>query len=106
MLGRPNYSHLTGQVPQKRRGAALLASGGGSMKEIKFGNVSVTRVVEYHGDAGTSPEDITPGLPVELWRENRSWLQPDHVNADFTSYVGARVLRTDSGFRPSRTPPT
>jgi glyoxylase-like metal-dependent hydrolase (beta-lactamase superfamily II) len=33
-----------------------------------------------------------------LWRENRSWLQPDHVNADFTSYVGALqtwVLRSE-----------
>jgi glyoxylase-like metal-dependent hydrolase (beta-lactamase superfamily II) len=59
------------------------------MQEVKFGDVTATRVVEYHGDAGTSPGDITPGIPVELWRENRSWLQPDHVNADFTSYVGA-----------------
>ncbi len=39
------------------------------MQEIKFGDVSVTRVVEYHGDAGTSPGDITPGIPVEL----RTW---------------------------------
>jgi hypothetical protein len=59
------------------------------MQELKFGDVSATRVVEYHGEAGTSPEDITPCIPVELWRENRAWLQPDHVNADFTSYVGA-----------------
>ncbi len=68
------------------------------MQEIKFGDVSATRVVEYYGDAGTSPEDITPCIPVELWRENRSWLQPDHVNADFTSYVGALqtwVLRSE-----------
>ena len=68
------------------------------MQEIKLGDVSATRVVEYYGDAGTSPEDITPGIPVELWRENRSWLQPDHVNADFTSYVGALqtwVLRSE-----------
>ena len=68
------------------------------MKEIKLGDVSVTRVVEYHGDAGTSPEDITPCIPVELWRENRAWLQPDHVNADFTSYAGALqtwVLRSE-----------
>ena len=68
------------------------------MQEIKFGDVSVTRVVEYHGDAGTSPGDITPGLLAELWRQNRAWLQPDHVNADFTSYVGALqtwVLRSE-----------
>jgi hypothetical protein len=34
------------------------------MQEIKLGDVSVTRVVEYYGEAGTSPEDITPGIPV------------------------------------------
>jgi glyoxylase-like metal-dependent hydrolase (beta-lactamase superfamily II) len=68
------------------------------MQELELGDVSVTRVVEYHGDAGTSPEDITPGLPVDLWRENRSWLRPNHVNSDFTSYVGALqtwVLRSE-----------
>src|SRR5260370_711659 len=35
---------------------------------------------------------------VEKWRENRSWMQPDQVNADFTSYVGALqtwVLRSE-----------
>ena len=36
------------------------------MQEIKFGDVTVARVVEYHGDAGTSPKDITPGIPVDL----------------------------------------
>jgi len=68
------------------------------MQEIKLGDVSATRVVEYYGEAGTSPGDITPGIPVELWRGNRSWLQPDHVNADFTSYVAALqtwVLRSE-----------
>src|SRR5580692_7485317 len=84
--------------PARGWSAARLVNGGGSMQEIKFGDVGVTRVVEYHGDAGTSPEDITPGIPVELWRENRAWLQPDHVNAGFTSYVGALqtwVLRSE-----------
>jgi glyoxylase-like metal-dependent hydrolase (beta-lactamase superfamily II) len=68
------------------------------MQEIKFGDVTATRVVEYQGEAGSSPEVITPCIPVELWRENRAWLQPDHVNADFTSYVGALqtwVLRSE-----------
>ena len=62
------------------------------MQEIKFGDVSATRVVEHYGDAGTSPEDITPGIPVELWRENRSWLQPDHVNAEPPPRPGSRFL--------------
>lgn len=68
------------------------------MQEIKFGDVTVTRVVEYHGDTGTSPEDITPCIPVKVWQGNRSWLQPDHVNADFTRYIGALqtwVLRSE-----------
>jgi len=30
------------------------------MQEIKLGDVSATRVVEYYGDAGTSPGDNHP----------------------------------------------
>jgi glyoxylase-like metal-dependent hydrolase (beta-lactamase superfamily II) len=48
---------------------------------------------------GLVGQDAAPPVRcVELWLENRAWLQPDHVNADLTSYVGARqtwVLRSE-----------
>ena len=56
------------------------------MQEIKFGDVSVTRVVEYHGDAATSPEDITPGRKLPF--------RPDVTRAD-------RLLRAAAGPGPA-----
>jgi hypothetical protein len=33
------------------------------MQEVKFGDVTANRVVEYHGDAGTAPETSRPASP-------------------------------------------
>jgi glyoxylase-like metal-dependent hydrolase (beta-lactamase superfamily II) len=66
--------------------------------DISFGDVSVARVVEYYGEGKAAPEEITPGLPRELWDTNQSWLIPDFLNADSSSYVAAAqtwVLRSE-----------
>jgi hypothetical protein len=53
------------------------------MPEIKLGDVSATRVVEYHGDAGTSPEEPATGrtrLAVLGWAaDNGALVMPAHV---------------------------
>jgi glyoxylase-like metal-dependent hydrolase (beta-lactamase superfamily II) len=66
--------------------------------DISFGEVSVARVVEYFGDGGAAPEEITPGLPREVWDSNRSWLVPDFLSADSSRFVAAGqtwVLRSE-----------
>jgi glyoxylase-like metal-dependent hydrolase (beta-lactamase superfamily II) len=66
--------------------------------DISFGDVSVARVVEYLGDGGAAPEEITPNLPREVWDTNRPWLVPDFLNAESGSYVAAAqtwVLRSE-----------
>lgn len=59
------------------------------MQEVKFGDVSVTRIIEYVGDSGTTPEQITPDMPQALWNENRSWLVPEYLNPITNNTVAA-----------------
>jgi len=58
------------------------------MQDVKFGDVTVNRIVELYEDA-SPPEVITPDMPRERWEENRSWLVPNHWNPQTDAYVGA-----------------
>lgn len=59
------------------------------MQDVSFGAVSVTRVIEYVGDAGAAPEHIMPDMPQALWDENKEWLVPDHWNPETNNHVAA-----------------
>ncbi|TDC24024.1 MBL fold metallo-hydrolase [Streptomyces sp. 8K308] len=50
------------------------------MHEIVLGDVSITRVVEYHGSVGIPPKTFFPEAPAAAWREHGDWLEPDFVD--------------------------
>ncbi|GAA4855631.1 MBL fold metallo-hydrolase [Saccharopolyspora rosea] len=49
------------------------------MQEIVLGDVTITRVVEYHGPVGMSPATFFPDAPEQAWRDEASWLVPDFL---------------------------
>ena len=49
------------------------------MQDIVLGDVTITRVVEYHGPVGMSPATFFPDAPEQAWRDEASWLVPDFV---------------------------
>jgi glyoxylase-like metal-dependent hydrolase (beta-lactamase superfamily II) len=49
------------------------------MDEIELGDVSVTRIEEMHGPLGISPQELTPGVPDQVWQRHAAELIPDHV---------------------------
>lgn len=68
------------------------------MNEIVLGDVSITRVVEYHGSVALSPNDFFPDVPVETWRDNEEWLVPDFVDTAANTCISAIqtwVLRSE-----------
>lgn len=52
------------------------------MHEITLGDVSVTRVMEYLGPVGMTPDTFFPESPEGVWGRNESWLAPDFVDAE------------------------
>ena len=52
------------------------------MREIVLGDVTVTRVMEYFGPVGMTPDAFFPESPDGAWQRNESWLTPDFVDAD------------------------
>jgi glyoxylase-like metal-dependent hydrolase (beta-lactamase superfamily II) len=54
-----------------------------------LGNVTITRVIEYFGPVGMSPEVFFPESPKESWRKNQSWLAPDFFDPDADICVSA-----------------
>ncbi|QES58085.1 MBL fold metallo-hydrolase [Streptomyces venezuelae] len=61
-----------------RPGTASAASGSRTqVSTIALGRITVTRVVEFHGELGLTSRDVLPEGGKELWQENRSWLSPD-----------------------------
>ncbi|MFD7655387.1 MBL fold metallo-hydrolase [Actinosynnema sp. NPDC059797] len=77
------------------------------MQDIVLGDVTVTRVVEYHGHVGLSPRAFFPEASPETWREHESWLAPDFVDPAEDEYVaaiqtwllrsGGRTILVDTG---------
>ncbi|MCP2256573.1 Glyoxylase, beta-lactamase superfamily II [Streptoalloteichus tenebrarius] len=47
------------------------------MHSFQLGDVTVIRVIEWQGGFAP-PQHLVPGSPPELWRDNESWLAPDH----------------------------
>ncbi|GAB2485024.1 MBL fold metallo-hydrolase [Promicromonospora xylanilytica] len=50
------------------------------MHEIVLGDVTVTRVMEYFGPVGMTPDTFFPESPDGAWQRNESWLAPDFVD--------------------------
>ena len=51
------------------------------MDTVQLGDVEVTKVVEWQGEFGRA-RDAIPDSPPEVWRDNASWLDPEHWNAE------------------------
>jgi glyoxylase-like metal-dependent hydrolase (beta-lactamase superfamily II) len=69
-----------------------------STNEIILGDVTVTRVTEYHGSVEMSPAEFFPESPRTAWDEHRSWLAPHFWDPDTDECVSAIqtwVLRSE-----------
>ncbi|MCT2593072.1 MBL fold metallo-hydrolase [Streptomyces sp. N2-109] len=59
------------------------------MDEITLGEVTVTRVEEYFGPVGMTPDTFFPEAPKDVWESGRSWLVPDFLDAATNVCVSA-----------------
>jgi glyoxylase-like metal-dependent hydrolase (beta-lactamase superfamily II) len=67
------------------------------MGSFQLGEVEVTKVVEWQGEIAPA-RFVVPDSPPELWRDNKSWLAPDHWHPKADAYHGAVqtwVLRSE-----------
>ncbi|MGI6875997.1 MBL fold metallo-hydrolase [Amycolatopsis sp. 3B14] len=67
------------------------------MADFTIGAVEVTKVPEWTGEIAPA-RFIIPDSAPEIWRDNESWLAPDHWNPDTGAYRGAVqtwVLRSE-----------
>jgi glyoxylase-like metal-dependent hydrolase (beta-lactamase superfamily II) len=81
---------------------------------MRLGDVEVVKVVEWQGEIAPA-RTIVPGSPPGLWRDNASWLAPDHWNPESDGYRGAvqtwvlrsegRVILVDTGVGDDRQRP-
>ncbi|MFI1825107.1 MBL fold metallo-hydrolase [Streptomyces sp. NPDC020412] len=62
------------------------------MQEIVLGDVSITRIVEFHGPVGIAPAAFFPEAPEQAWREHSHWLEPDFV--DLAADVCVNAVQT------------
>jgi glyoxylase-like metal-dependent hydrolase (beta-lactamase superfamily II) len=53
-----------------------------------LGDVEVTKVVEWQGEIAPA-RFIVPDSTPEIWRDNESWLAPDHWHPETDTYHGA-----------------
>ncbi|MEU2438355.1 MBL fold metallo-hydrolase [Streptomyces rubradiris] len=60
------------------------------MNTITLGDVTLTRVREYFGPVGMTPETFFPDSPAETWEEHRAMLVPDFLD-DGTRIVNAAI---------------
>ncbi|WP_067508515.1 MBL fold metallo-hydrolase [Actinoplanes sp. TFC3] len=51
------------------------------MSDLKFGDVSVTRIDEMHGPV-MATGDFFPTIPASVWEQERDHLEPDHLDGD------------------------
>ncbi|HEX7340513.1 MAG TPA: MBL fold metallo-hydrolase [Rhodanobacteraceae bacterium] len=83
-------------------------------ESIHFGDVTVTRVIEWSGPLRTVA-DILPDTPAEQWQANRSWLAPDFWNPETDAWMchvqtwviraAGRVVLVDTGVGNERERP-
>lgn len=67
------------------------------MQGFQLGEVELTNVVEWQG-AIAPARSIVPESPPQLWRDNASWLVPEHWDQDTDMFRGAVqtwVLRSE-----------
>lgn len=58
------------------------------MQTFTLGDVTISRLIEWNGPF--APADVLfPSMPVDLWQQNRSWLEPDFWEADTGQYRAA-----------------
>ncbi|MBB4932625.1 glyoxylase-like metal-dependent hydrolase (beta-lactamase superfamily II) [Lipingzhangella halophila] len=50
------------------------------MREIVLGDVTLTRITEYFGSVGMSPDVFFPESPEGAWRKHEHWLAPDFLD--------------------------
>ncbi|MFH8981912.1 MBL fold metallo-hydrolase [Streptomyces varsoviensis] len=65
---------------------------------IELGGVTVTRVKEFYGPTGITPETFVPTVPEDAWRANADWLTPhflDPAEGVVNSAVQTWVLRSE-----------
>lgn len=68
------------------------------MDTITLGDVTVTRVREYYGPVGMTPEAFVPDSPAQAWDTHRSWLVPDFLDAEtriVNTAIQTWVLRSE-----------
>ncbi len=51
-------------------------------EQITLGDVTITRVEEFHGSVELTPGEFFPGSPDGSWDEHRGWLAPDFWNPE------------------------
>ncbi|MEU3528964.1 MBL fold metallo-hydrolase [Streptomyces sp. NPDC038707] len=60
------------------------------MNTITLGDVTLTRVLEYFGPVGLTPETFLPDSPTRTWEEHRAMLVPDFLD-DGTRIINAAI---------------
>lgn len=85
------------------------------MERIVLGDAEIIRVREWQG-AFAPARDIVPGAPETAWKDNESWLAPDHWDPDTGNYVVAlqswvirhagRTVLVDTGVGAGRERPS
>jgi glyoxylase-like metal-dependent hydrolase (beta-lactamase superfamily II) len=67
------------------------------MQKFQLGDVEIAKIVEFEGEIAPA-RTIVPDSPPELWRDNESWLAPNHwnpVNDTYHAAVQTWVLRSE-----------
>lgn len=67
-----------------------------NLENLELGAVEVRQVVEWQGEIAPVSQ-VIPDVPAQLWRDNESWLAPEHWNPATDNYRAAArtwVLRS------------
>ncbi|WP_405492597.1 MBL fold metallo-hydrolase [Nocardia sp. NBC_00511] len=59
------------------------------MYEIVLGDVTITRIMEYHGSVDMTPQTFFPDSPEDAWQRHQSWLAPDFIDTDTNECLSA-----------------
>jgi glyoxylase-like metal-dependent hydrolase (beta-lactamase superfamily II) len=68
------------------------------MDTIELGDVTVTRVWEYHGSVEMTPEQFFPDIPRQDWEDQAGWLVPefhDPATGTVRSAIQTWLLRSE-----------
>jgi glyoxylase-like metal-dependent hydrolase (beta-lactamase superfamily II) len=58
------------------------------MQKFQLGDVEISKIVEFEGELAPA-RVIVPDSPPEIWRDNESWLAPDHWHPETDAYHAA-----------------